>query len=676
MFDLPDLNWTATDPAQRPGWGASRSGWQALLEVLRAVPDIAEARTVTIVNGHLTPTGSCIRMETEGGLAGDVLGTIDYADFPAGHRIYLSLVNESHLVTVEHRAGGLGQIDLASGQDVVLTSTKQWLVLERKGTAQSPGTEWEEVQSMPPLGALTWPLKNDVHFGGYGVAGAKPIVKDVSVATRTYDPSFNPADVTAGDNGKKLVFTNASGCVMTLPASGVQPEDYFLWEQFSAGQIIFAVASGAVLINALGHDRSYGNGAIGICHVRRVSPVVEWVLNGTTAAAGTGGGGGGGGVMGRTVVPPAFATQATTITATTYQAVNGASITHTPGDNETWLYIATCVVSAVSSDALNPATVRFWHETADLTLGEWGRGRFTDMREGALSFYVKTYGASNPAQIFRLQAKNGSTTAGDSITISSGGIIPIRLEADEAGTFVASAAGNATTTYATAATLNLTAVADDYLILVSADVFPSTVATIDVRMQVDGVEEHARTVTRAGPNYGRYSVLVAQTFSAGAHTITVQHRATAAGPTAQIRNITIAAVRKAKFPYWHVSSDMSEEGLTSSTAYAAKLSLQAGLTTGWQYLMLAGCDAYASEDAPTAHVKTRIMRNGAQVGEELRSGTRLANSWCVTGPSQAALVQLQQAQDTFELQWAGASATYQYNLKGAVVAVLGLRKLV
>lgn len=84
--------------------------------------------------------------------------------------------------------------------------------------------------------------------------------------------------------GKVHRFTNASGCVVTMPSNF--PEGWnLIWAQIGAGQITWNPASGATRRNRLSHTKSAGQYAEGVLRVDQNSDGVSaiWFLNGDTA---------------------------------------------------------------------------------------------------------------------------------------------------------------------------------------------------------------------------------------------------------------------------------------------------------------------------------------------------------------------------------------------------------
>ncbi len=116
-----------------------------------------EARAeLTIASGSVTPAegsgGGVFRIDTEGNAASDTLDTIAQTNTRDGQIIAIMAENVSRVVTVNHAAGGSGQILLYDSNDFVFASTSSVLFLQRRST------DWVELfRFVPPedLTALT-----------------------------------------------------------------------------------------------------------------------------------------------------------------------------------------------------------------------------------------------------------------------------------------------------------------------------------------------------------------------------------------------------------------------------------------------------------------------------------------------------------------------------------------
>jgi len=93
--------------------------------------------SLTITTGGITPVVSVNTVDTEASASTDELSNIDATNFPDGFRIHLKLANIGRVVTVEHEAGGSGQITLLGVANRDLSTTT--LI-----SLRSDGTDWIE----------------------------------------------------------------------------------------------------------------------------------------------------------------------------------------------------------------------------------------------------------------------------------------------------------------------------------------------------------------------------------------------------------------------------------------------------------------------------------------------------------------------------------------------------
>jgi hypothetical protein len=108
---------------------------------------------LTIASGAVTPAegvgGGIFRLDTEGNAASDTLDTITQTNTRDGQVIALRAENVARVVTVNHAAGGTGQILLYDATDFVFASASAVLFLRRSGT------DWVELHRFVPTEDLT-----------------------------------------------------------------------------------------------------------------------------------------------------------------------------------------------------------------------------------------------------------------------------------------------------------------------------------------------------------------------------------------------------------------------------------------------------------------------------------------------------------------------------------------
>lgn len=140
---------------------------KAALEAIRDI--LAEsvgggARTeLTISSGAITPAegsgGGIFRVDTEGNAAADTLDTIAQTNTRDGQILILMAENAARVVTLNHAAGGSGQMLLENDGDFVFASLDAWVAFRRDGT------DWVELCRHVPiedLTALTAPAAADL----------------------------------------------------------------------------------------------------------------------------------------------------------------------------------------------------------------------------------------------------------------------------------------------------------------------------------------------------------------------------------------------------------------------------------------------------------------------------------------------------------------------------------
>jgi len=126
---------------------------KAALEAIRDIMAEAvggEARyELTIASGSVTPPegagGGVFRLDTEGNAATDTLDTIAQTNTRDGQIIIVMAENASRVVTVNHAAGGAGQILLEDSTDFTFASLSAWILLQRRST------DWVELARHVPI---------------------------------------------------------------------------------------------------------------------------------------------------------------------------------------------------------------------------------------------------------------------------------------------------------------------------------------------------------------------------------------------------------------------------------------------------------------------------------------------------------------------------------------------
>lgn len=142
------------------GGTPTNTQFQGYIELLRDVVSNAVGGAgryeLTIASGAVTPPardhGGVFKIDTEGNAASDTLDTITQTNTPDGAVIVVMAEDAARVVTLNHAAGGSGQILLIDSTDFVFASLSAWVMLQRRST------DWVELcRWVPPedLTALT-----------------------------------------------------------------------------------------------------------------------------------------------------------------------------------------------------------------------------------------------------------------------------------------------------------------------------------------------------------------------------------------------------------------------------------------------------------------------------------------------------------------------------------------
>jgi hypothetical protein len=140
MTTLPAAGYIS-DPARTNA--EAKQAFEDAFSAVRQSPGGAAETTLTIASGAVTPTKGIHAIDTEAAAATDDLANVAQTNLPDGSLLAIRGANAGRVVTVRHGAGGIGQLLLADGNDLVLRSTSTFLVLKRTGTS------WEELTRSP-----------------------------------------------------------------------------------------------------------------------------------------------------------------------------------------------------------------------------------------------------------------------------------------------------------------------------------------------------------------------------------------------------------------------------------------------------------------------------------------------------------------------------------------------
>lgn len=192
-------------------------------------------QALTISSGSITPadgvTGSII-MDTEGAASTDILDVIGQTNIPDGHAVCLQIADNGRVITINHLAGGTGQIDLTDGLDFEMNRIGQRLILQREGT------KWVEVGrfgrekehqvggSGEPAYLNSWTAAPNVYFwkDALGVVHLRGVCQKTSVAVAASEIFNLPAGYRPSANMTLPLYASVAGasdftCFLVIKAS-------------------------------------------------------------------------------------------------------------------------------------------------------------------------------------------------------------------------------------------------------------------------------------------------------------------------------------------------------------------------------------------------------------------------------------------------------------------------
>lgn len=287
---------------------------------LEAIRDImaeslgGEARTeLTIASGAVTPPegsgGGIFRIDTEGNAASDTLDTITQTNTRDGQIIALMAENASRVVTINHAAGGAGQILLYDATDFVFASTAAVIFLRRSGT------DWIELcRFVPPedLTALTSIATDDLLEVWDESAGTVKKITPPNLVTAALGGACALLETETASSSATLDFaldlTNYGRHVIHIDNLKPATDGVELWGRLSSDGVTYAASgyrwsrhnltdaaseglagstsdSKFLLANAVGNqDGEQVSGTIEIASVGGMGVRVSWRLSGENAA--------------------------------------------------------------------------------------------------------------------------------------------------------------------------------------------------------------------------------------------------------------------------------------------------------------------------------------------------------------------------------------------------------
>lgn len=254
-----------------------------------------------------------------------------------------------------------------------------------------------------------------------------------------------------------------------------------------------------------------------------------------------------------------------------------ASLTFTPGGNETWMIIATWQMKNLSGIVGGHQTklVRTSGTPTDLILQSFERKDDLDYVCGGGVCY-ETFGASPGPQTYKIQAR--TSNAGAAITMKGAKIFAIRLEAnDEYNSSVGDSSYGTDTTFQDKVSLVFTPPSQgDYLILASAVLDNGPVSwgrSIRLNYNSDTTIYDSSWVCFGAASEDPWMVALKKNLDASEHTFKIQWATGYATSAVTIRQAYIIALRLDDFPNAYYAESEART-TTSQTSYQDKVSLQ------------------------------------------------------------------------------------------------------
>lgn len=192
--------------------------------------DFANAVTLTIASGVITPTQNFHVVDTEGAAATDDLTTIGSTDSGDGFLLFIRQANDARDITIKHASGN---IKCPGAVDIVLTDTTQIVALIYDGTLEY----W--LASVSPSNAVLLNVANSFTAMQSFTKAINYAYTSVSTNT-TLDTTHNVISVDASGGAKTI----------TLPtAVGISGRKYTIRKLDSSGNAVTIDGNGTETIN-------------------------------------------------------------------------------------------------------------------------------------------------------------------------------------------------------------------------------------------------------------------------------------------------------------------------------------------------------------------------------------------------------------------------------------------
>jgi hypothetical protein len=233
MSTFPALNYLS-DAARTIA--QMKTALEDFLAATKQIPGAGVAETnLTLVSDEITPPGGAggiFGVDTQSAAATDNLARVLQTNLPDGAMLLLHTVSSARIVTVQHNAGGTGQITLKTGGNFTLGGPTHWLMLKRTGTL------WTEIARFPSADHAAEITRTTA----YTVTAADRS-KFIDCTANSWTLTLLAAS-TAG-RGYELFVRNSGAGTITIDANASETIDGALTLTLLAGDKVHLICGGA-----------------------------------------------------------------------------------------------------------------------------------------------------------------------------------------------------------------------------------------------------------------------------------------------------------------------------------------------------------------------------------------------------------------------------------------------
>lgn len=216
--------------------------------VVESVLGASARYELTIASGAVVPPdgasagGGVYTLDTEGNAASDTLDTVTQTNTHDGQIIVLMAENASRVVTLNHAAGGAGQLLLQDSTDFVFASLNAWVMFQRRSTDWVELMRWVPPEDLTALTAGPLQAADLLRIWDDSAGTEKSISAKASATLAGLVELATNSEALAGTDTERAVTPGNLASDQTKGTKGhmVLPGNLLLvW-----GQIVFAAATG------------------------------------------------------------------------------------------------------------------------------------------------------------------------------------------------------------------------------------------------------------------------------------------------------------------------------------------------------------------------------------------------------------------------------------------------